>query len=164
MDQQRAIECMLDVAVDQARRDQRGGICIADTQRLAMCIDDDANFPGLERGQRRTLHIDLVREHPQMPGAQSRVFVALQVQGRIGHFVRHGNSEGMSSTDGTACARRYAIAIAVLNPSCVLALAQGGLGPQLFSRRRQENGKAHPTSGCASAGGKVFPARPPLVR
>ena len=58
-------------------------IDVADADRLAVMIDDRADFAGLECGQRRARDIDLVREHPQMPRAQARVLAALQKQRRI---------------------------------------------------------------------------------
>jgi len=54
-----------------------------------MGIDDDAGIAGLELGERRTLNVDLVREHPQMSRAQARVLAALEVQRRIGDFIDH---------------------------------------------------------------------------
>ncbi|OGI42965.1 MAG: hypothetical protein A2150_04035 [Candidatus Muproteobacteria bacterium RBG_16_64_11] len=60
-------------------------IDVAAAERLAGGILDDHRLAGLEAGQGRGLGIDLVAEHPQMPGTQAVVFAGTQAQGGEGH-------------------------------------------------------------------------------
>ena len=97
--EQGLVERVLDAATDQARADQRIRIDVADPDRLVAAVDDDAGLARLETAERRTLHVDLVREHPQVPGAQARVFAALEVQrGKLDLF-GHVRDSGYSLQD-----------------------------------------------------------------
>src|SRR4051812_6534623 len=82
---------MRDTTIDQARGNQRIRIDVAEAERLVVRVDDHADLARLELREWRALYVDLVGNHPQVPGTQTRVFVALQIQRRISDLLRHAS-------------------------------------------------------------------------
>ena len=79
---QRAIQRMR-TAVDETRADQAVRVHIAGAEHAGARIGDQHGLARRESVQRRTLHVDLVAEHPQVTGAQAAVFATAQQQHRI---------------------------------------------------------------------------------
>ncbi len=72
---------LVGIAADDARADQRVRIDVGVAQELVAVRDAAApRAPGAKRRQRRRGDVDLVAEHPQVPGADAAVLAALQAQ------------------------------------------------------------------------------------
>ncbi len=132
-------------------RNQRGRIYIADTQRLAVCIDDDANFPGLECGQRQTA---AHRPRSRRPTCARRAGARLRCASGTGSD-RPLRSTWVFRRDAVHWmvrhARPHLMSIGVFKQSCVLALycrSKRNVGWALAHRtflRREKSGGPRPT-------------------
>jgi hypothetical protein len=92
-------------AAEDARADERVRIHIGVTEELIAVAVHPGDGTDGEAAERRRLGVDLVGEHPQVPGAQAPVFAGLQAQHRdtarerlgtrqLG-FVRHRSAPGV---------------------------------------------------------------------
>ena len=66
--------------LEQPRADERVRIDVSQPERPVVMGENAHQFASLEFAERRLLGIDFVAEHPQMPGVEAAVFVALQAQ------------------------------------------------------------------------------------
>ncbi len=80
MNQQRCIEWIGGIAADDAGGDQRAGIHIGEAQELVAVGMHLHHGAGFEIGQRRGGGIHLVAEDPEVAGAETAVFAALEFE------------------------------------------------------------------------------------